>query len=459
LIDVSVTASPIRDASGRIIGASKVARDVTGRRRVQEEREKLFAAERAARAEAERLGRLKDEFLATLSHELRTPLSAVLGWAQLLRRPGAETATLQTGLEVIERNARAQVRLVDDMLDMSRVMAGKLQIRAQRVDLPALVRDAVESVRVAAAAKDLSVNCSPDRGRILVYGDPARLQQVVWNLLSNAVKFTPAGGQIDVSVGREGDQAVVRVADSGEGISPEFLPAVFDRFRQADAATTRRHGGLGLGLAIVKQMVEAHGGMVRAESAGKGKGAVFAVSLPVHVPAADAAAQPGAVAPAPPAAPPLAGARVLAVDDDPDARELVRRILTEAGAEVCVAAGGGEAFDKVSLLQPTVIVSDLGMPDLDGFGFLRKVRALPTDSGGNTPMIAHSALARPEDRQRALGAGFHGFVRKPLEPVELLAAVVAALGTPQPSVRLGGRSPVATSQHLARSSLALDSVE
>ncbi|HZW06578.1 MAG TPA: PAS domain S-box protein, partial [Phycisphaerales bacterium] len=425
LIDVAVTVSPVRDATGRIVGASKVARDVTERRSAQRERETLLAAERAARAEAERLGRMKDEFLATLSHELRTPLSAVLGWTSIMRRPGCDAATIQSGLEVIDRNARVQTRLVEDLLDMSRVMAGKLQIRPQAVDVPALVRAAVESVQAAATAKGVAVRCDLACGAAHVWGDPTRLQQVVWNLLSNAVKFTPSGGVVAVGVSRQGKQLEIGVADTGEGIAPEFLPAVFDRFRQADASTTRRHGGLGLGLAIVKQLVEAHGGSVRAESPGQGRGAVFTVTLPAHLPPGADAAQPAGVPSELDRGRPLAGLCVLVVDDDGDATDLVRRVLSETGATVHIAPGGEEALDMVPAVHPDVIVSDLSMPGMDGFTLLRLVRSLSPGTGDGIPVVAHSALARPEDREQALAAGFCAFVAKPIEPAELVAAVAA----------------------------------
>ncbi|MGH7133727.1 MAG: ATP-binding protein [Phycisphaerales bacterium] len=343
LLDVSVTISPIRDSHGKIMGASKVARDITDRKRIDGERESLLAAERTARGEAERHGRMKDEFLATLGHELRTPLNAVLGWATLLKSPKTQPADLTHGLTVIERNARLQTQLIEDLLDMSRIVSGKLRLNVQAVDLSAVIHAAMEAAGPAADVKEIRLTHVLDPLAGLVSGDPNRLQQVVWNLLSNAVKFTPKGGRIQIVLERINSHVDLSVIDSGEGINPEFLPLVFDRFRQADASTTRRHGGLGLGLAIVKHVTELHGGSVRAQSPGPGRGSTFTVSLPVRATHTDGFAQsrspselsaiilPDDVS--------LAGLKAIVVDDEPDARDLVRRVLEEAGAHVMTASG------------------------------------------------------------------------------------------------------------------------
>lgn len=421
-IFVSVTSSPIRDEQGRIVGASKVARDITERKRAEIEREHLLAAERAARSEAERHSRMKDEFLATLGHELRTPLNAVLGWAHLLQK-GSDPAELREGLGVIERNARVQAQLIEDLLDMSRIVAGNLRLSVQPVDLHAVIEAALASVRPAADARNVTVRTILDPLAGPVSGDPGRLQQVFWNLLSNAVKFTPKQGKVEVLLERVNSHVEISVSDTGEGIAPDFLPFVFDRFRQADASTTRQHGGLGLGLSIVKHLTELHGGSVRAKSPGLGQGATFIVSLPVRVTTSD------------PASPSradhadetimLTGIRILVVDDDPDARDLVRRMLANSGAEVRTAASAAEAVVALREKPPHLLISDIGMPGEDGFGLIRKVRALPEQEGGRVPAVALTAFAGPEDRRRALLAGFQMHVPKPVEPGELIAVVAS----------------------------------
>lgn len=426
-IDVSVTISPIRDASGVIVGASKVARDITDRKRAEAEREHLLAAERAARGEVERHSRLKDEFLATLGHELRTPLNAVLGWASLLK--GHETASpeLLHGLEVIERNARLQGQLIEDLLEMSRIASGKVRLSVQRVDLPAVIQAALEAVKPAADAKGIRVHPVLDPLAGPVSGDPARLQQVFWNLLSNAVKFTPKGGRIQVLLERVNSHAEITIADNGQGITPEFLPHVFDRFRQADASTTRQHGGLGLGLAIVKHLTELHGGTVRAKSPGVGHGSAFTVMLPVR--AAHHEPAPPAEPHAPPAAPlpgvSLAGLHAVVVDDEPDARELLRLVLGEAGVNVDTAASADEGFNLVRAGPVDILISDIGMPGEDGYSLIRRIRALPRDQGGGVAAVALTAFARADDRRRALLAGFQMHVPKPVEAAELLAVVAS----------------------------------
>ena len=402
-------------------------------RRAADERKRLLDAERAARAEAERVSLMKDEFLATLSHELRTPLNAILGWSQVLRFRGRDEEDLREGLEVIERNTKAQAQLVDDLLDMSRVISGKVRLDVQRLDLADVVRAAVASVRHSAEAKDIRLEVALEQRGGPVGGDANRLQQCFWNLLSNAIKFTPRGGRVRVALARAGDSVGVSVADSGEGIAPKFLPHVFERFRQADATTTRRHGGLGLGLSIVKSLIELHGGSVRAESAGEGQGATFIVELPVMAPHAGDAGAVGDEPVRPVAADAaertvLDGITVLAVDDEPDARVLLKRILENSGARVLIAASAEEGMTALRGERPDMIISDIGMPGEDGYAFIRRVRALPPDAGGRTPAAALTAFARAEDRTRALRAGYQSHVAKPVEPAEL-TAVVASLAT------------------------------
>ncbi|HEV7301271.1 MAG TPA: ATP-binding protein [Tepidisphaeraceae bacterium] len=398
------------------------------------EREQLLAAERAARGEAERVSVVKDEFLATLSHELRTPLNAILGYAQLLAGGRMQSPDdLREAAQVIERNARVQTQLVEDLLDMSRIISGKIRLDVQQVDLQDVIRAAVASVRHSADTKGIRLQVVLDPLAGPVRGDPARLQQCCWNLLSNAIKFTNKGGRIQVGLERVNSHVEVCVVDDGQGISPEFLPHLFERFRQADASTTRRHGGLGLGLSIVRQLVELHGGSVRAKSPGEGQGATFCIELPVMVvhgaDGAEARQHPRAANVASAAVidnPSLDGITVLAVDDEPDARNLIRRVLEECGARVVTAASSEEAMAAVARERPDVIISDIGMPDEDGYAFIRRVRALAIEAGGRTPAAALTAFARAEDRTRALRAGYQTHVAKPVEPMEL-TAVVASL--------------------------------
>ncbi|MGX4640127.1 ATP-binding protein [Massilia sp. SYSU DXS3249] len=394
-----------------------------------EERKVLLESEREARAEAERSSQMKDEFLATLSHELRTPLSAILGWAQVLRRGGKDEADLQRGLQTIERNARAQAQLIEDLLDMSRITSGKVLLDMQTLAPQGFVDAAIDTVRPAADAKNIRIekDYAPDAG--MIAGDPARLQQVVWNLLSNAIKFTPRGGQVTVEVKGGNGSVTVTVRDTGAGIGPEFITHVFERFRQADASMTRRHGGLGLGLAIVKHLVEQHGGLVRAESPGEGQGSSFTIELPLAKETPRQSARSRMILSSPPPAAPeltlrdLSGVSVLVVDDDRDARELILRILTDCHARVRIAASAREAFEALQADLPDLLISDLGMPEVDGFELLSWVRALPRDRGGLLPAVALTAFARSEDRLRALEAGFSSHISKPVEPSELINAV------------------------------------
>jgi signal transduction histidine kinase/CheY-like chemotaxis protein len=400
-------------------------------RDAQIERERLLESERIARAEAERANRVKDEFLATLSHELRTPLNAILGWAQVLRRRlNGPASEIGSGLEVIERNARLQAQLIEDLLDMSRITSGKLRLEMHHVDPAAVIDAAIESIRPAAAARDVRIaSMIEPAGPVL--GDASRLQQVLWNLLSNAVKFTPRDGTVSVSLRRSDGQIEFSVSDTGQGIAPQFLPHVFERFRQADGSTTRKHGGLGLGLAIVKHLIDLHGGTVRAESAGEGRGATFTVSLPLAPVNEHAALEITQVPVARDNAigcegTDLTGVKVLVVDDDDDARSFVSRLLTECKALVVTAPSGSAALELMPQFQPNVLVSDIGMPEMDGYEFIRKVRA-QTDAAA-LPAAALTAFARSEDRRRALLAGYQSHLAKPVEPAELVAVIASLAG-------------------------------
>jgi PAS domain S-box-containing protein len=424
---------PHGETGQRMVG---VTLDITERKTAEEQRLALLGSERAARADAERASQMKDEFLATLSHELRTPLNAILGWAQLLSVGGRDAEALNEGLHTIERNARAQAQIIEDLLDMSRIISGKVRLEIQRVDMASVVETAVDTVKPTAGAKGVQIRVTLDPRRCPVSGDPNRLQQVFWNLLANAVKFTPRGGQVQVSLKRVTSHVEIRVKDSGEGISAEFLPFVFDRFRQADASTARRHGGLGLGLAIVKQLVELHGGSVRASSAGRGKGATFIVSLPVAAlqdepRAADHRRHPETAGSAPgieQTTDDIAGIKVLVVDDEKDSCELVRRLLMDRKAIALAAATAKQALELVQSNRPEVIISDIAMPGEDGYSFIRKVRMLTHDQGGDTPAIALTAYARAEDRLSVTNAGFQQHIAKPVEPNELIAVIANLVG-------------------------------
>lgn len=417
---------PVLGANGEVEAVAGTTRDVTERKQAEAEREELLASERIARAEAERASRLKEEFLATLSHELRTPLNAILGWIHILRKKPPTQETLDQGLIVIDRNARMQAQLIADLLDMSRIISGKMRIDVQRVELPVVIEAALDSVRPAADAKNVRIQSMLDPIADPVRGDPARLQQVVWNLLSNAVKFTPRGGRVQVVLARVDSHVEISVSDTGKGIKAEFLPHVFERFRQADSSTEREHVGLGLGLAIVKQLVEIHGGSVEVESEGEGKGSTFKVHLPlaiVHaskdVPSVHPKA--GQLTSVQGDSPNLSGVRVLVVDDEPDAREVIKRVLEECNAEVVLAGSAHEALVAVEQERPDVILSDIGMPERDGYAFMNAVRR----RGIKIPAAALTAFARSEDRTRALRAGYQTHMAKPVDPAELLATVAA----------------------------------
>ncbi|MDI1476010.1 ATP-binding protein [Polyangium sp. y55x31] len=409
------------DEEGKPVRIVGISRDVTEEKKAAIERMFLLESERAARAEAERASRMKDEFLATLSHELRTPLNAILGWAQLVQRPGIRPDQLAKGLAVIERNTHLQAQLINDLLDVSRIVAGKIHVEMQPTQLAPVVEAAIEACRASAEAKGVTLRGPPDPARVAVRGDPARLQQIVWNLVSNAIKFTPKGGRVDVSMRQEGERAVITVRDTGQGIGPEFLPFLFERFRQADSSMARRHGGLGLGLSIVKRLVELHGGTVCAESEGIGMGATFKVELPCE--ASERSRMPSRLPPIVPANDPrnLQGVAVLVVDDEADSRELVKRVLEEHEAVVCTAASAAEALDVSASRTIDLIVSDIGMPGMDGYALMREIRARRNGHGKEVVAVAVTAFARPEDRERALAAGYRAHLAKPFEPSELVS--------------------------------------
>ncbi|WP_438021065.1 ATP-binding protein [Sorangium sp. So ce315] len=404
--------------------------DITARKRVEQERASLFASERRARAEAEEANRLKDEFLATVSHELRTPLNAILGWSHLLQAKGAAPEQRERGLQAIERNARSQARLIEDILDVSRIITGGVRLDSHLIDPGAVVGAAAESLRPTADAKGVALVLVDEARDVRILGDATRLQQVFWNLVSNAVKFTPAGGEVRVSVAQRGAALHVEVSDTGQGIPPDFLPFVFNRFSQADSSTTRRHGGLGLGLAIVRHLVELHGGRASARSEGEGRGATFEVVLPVAAPAqaerdgpfrARSGSSPDRAPPGPRGR--IDGVRVLVVDDEADAGEIAGAMLRQLGGEPRVVCSAEEALRALAEFRPDILISDLGMPHEDGFSLMRRVRALPPDAGSAIPAIAITAYARREDRQRALAAGFQLYLAKPVDAAALSEAV------------------------------------
>jgi PAS domain S-box-containing protein len=424
------------DADGRVTGMLGVAVDITPRKLVEQDRDRLLDSERAARGEAERASRMKDEFLATLSHELRTPLNAILGFAQLLRTGVMGPDELDHGLDVIERNARAQAQIVEDLLDMSRIISGKVHLDIQPVNVADQIAAAVQTVSPSADAKLIRIQQTLDPDPGTVTADPGRLQQVFWNLLSNAIKFTPRGGRVHVACARIDAHVEVTVSDTGAGIKPDFLPFVFDRFRQADSTSARRFGGLGLGLAIVKHIVDLHGGTIEARSPGDGQGATFVMTLPLAPTGnGDGAAHAPSRANATDAfRPDLGGVVVLVVDDERDARDLVHRLLAQCDAEVLTAPSAADALPLITSHRPHVLVSDIGMPEIDGYEFLRRVRGLGPGHGGNVPAVALTAFARSEDRTRAILAGYQMYLAKPVEPAELTAVVASLAG------RTGGAS-------------------
>jgi len=430
---LEVVMSPINDEQGEVIGISTIARDMTERKRTAE---KMLDREQAARRQAEQANRLKDEFLTTVSHELRTPLNAILGWSQILQTHNLDASETNKALDTITRSARAQNRLINDLLDVSRIITGKLRLDIRAVDLPGVISAAVDAARPAAEANNLRLQTLIDPQAELILGDPDRLQQVVWNLLSNAVKFTPKEGRVQIRLEQINSHVEIVISDTGKGIEPEFLPNVFDRFRQSDGSMTRRHGGLGLGLAIVRQLVELHGGTVSVSSAGEGQGATFTVTLPLLPVSRERASDappsvnpPMQISVATTDCPPeLTDLSVMFVDDDADSRYLLSLVLDACGAKVMTANSASEAFEMIKREKFDVVISDIGMPDEDGFSLIGKIRDLPNEQGGTVPAIALTAYARAEDRVQMLRSGFQMHLAKPVEPAELVAAVANLAG-------------------------------
>ena len=436
----AVRISPLT-GDGSVIGTLTVIEDVTervareGELQAQiEARTRLLASEKLARSEAERANRLKDDFLATISHELRNPLNAIMGWAHMLRLGKLNQANTERAVETIYRNAKSQAQLVADLLDVSRIISGKLRLDVRTVDMIYIVNAAIDSIRPAADAKGILLQTMLDPAAGPISGDADRLQQVVWNLLTNAVKFTPKNGKIKVKVQRIESHVEIVVSDSGVGISSEFLPYVFDRFRQADASTTRIHGGLGLGLSIVRQLVDLHGGNISVHSEGEGKGATFTITLPfVGVISNHQEAEPAQPAESDEfvsfeGLPSLVGLKVLVVDDEIDTRELISEVLKECGSEVVLSGSAAEALEALEQHQPDILISDLGMPDEDGYSLISKIRSLPPERGGQIPAAALTAYARAEDRMRVLRSGFQFHLPKPVDSAELVTVVASLAG-------------------------------
>jgi PAS domain S-box-containing protein len=418
--DVIVT--PILDKEGQVSQLLATSRDITDRVQIEHDRELILQHKQAALAESERINHIKDEFLTVLSHELRSPLNPILGWTQLLQTRRLDETKTIAALEIIERNVKTQCRLIDDLLDMARVLRGKLSLNAAPVNLLGLIKSAIDTVQTAAIAKSIQINpVLWDIGQ--VSGDNVRLQQIVWNLLTNAVKFTPSGGRIDIRLEQIDNQAQITIIDTGKGISLDFLPHIFESFRQEDASVTRKHGGLGLGMAIVYQLVKAHGGTVTADSPGEGKGATFTVRLPLL----NVNSKENQSSPSPEQNLDLTGIRVLIIDDDPDSRELVLMVIAQAGAEAITVASATEFLNVLESFQPDVVVSDIGMQEVDGYTLLRQVRSLSPEQGGQVPAIALTAYAGEIDRQQAIAAGFQKHIVKPIEPDKLVVAIVSLL--------------------------------
>lgn len=437
----SVRISPL-SLDGRIVGTLTIIDDVTERviREVElqsqlEARTKLLASEKSARREAEEANRLKDEFLATISHELRTPLTAIVGWATLMRSGDLDAKAASRAVEVIYRNANSQTQLISDLLDVARIISNKIVLSISSVSLSSVLEAAIDAVRPEAESKGVLVESTIEPEFPSIPGDAERLQQIIWNLMSNAIKFTPTGGHVSVQLRKVENDAVISVRDSGIGIDPQFLPHVFDRFRQANAATTRVHGGLGLGLSIVRELAQLHDGTVQVHSDGQGKGAVFTVRLPLVGPRSlnvrDAEARVSHTLEKlamPDASAALRGLKILVVDDEQDTRDFVRAVLERCGSDVRTATSAQEALAFIEANRPDFLISDVGMPEEDGFSLIRKLRALPADRGGETPAVALTAFARADDRLRLLRSGFQIHIPKPVEPAELVVAIASIAG-------------------------------
>ncbi|MBK1990068.1 response regulator [Sphaerospermopsis aphanizomenoides BCCUSP55] len=416
---------PLKDEQGRVVKWFGTCTDIDEQKQILQERARLLELEQTARAKAETANRIKDEFLAVLSHELRTPLNAILGWSQLLLTHNFDPAKTSQALTTIERNARLQVQLIEDLLDTARILQGKLTLKTTNINLPSTVLSALDTMRLALETKSIQVNTIFEPNVGIILGDSTRLQQVVWNLLSNAVKFTPKGGKIDVQIRQIDGYAQIIVRDTGKGISPDFLPYVFDYFQQADSSSVRKFGGLGLGLAIVRNIVDMHGGSVKAESFGEEQGATFTVSLPLcqnqNPSLADAENHSSCLTPK---SLPLAGVKVLIVDDDTDSRDFVVFVLEQEGAEAIAVSSAFEALQVLMQSKPDVLVSDISMPEMDGYMLIRQVRTLTPEAGGKIPAIALTAYARDYDQQQALKAGYQMHLSKPLNAEKLVQAVI-----------------------------------
>jgi PAS domain S-box-containing protein len=431
-INISLTVSPVIDAQGTIIGASKVARDITERKRAEVERERLMEREQTARRIAEEASRVKDDFLATVSHELRNPLNAIVGWAGLLSLGRLDEKTIARAVEAITRAAQAQDQIISDLLDVSRIISGRLRLDVRPLQLIQVLETAIEAMRPAIDAKQIRLLTLLDPAAGPMAGDPDRLRQVFWNLLSNAVKFTPRNGCIQILSQRADSHIEIIVSDTGVGIETQFLPYVFDRFRQGDSGTNRQSGGLGLGLAIVRHLVELHGGTVRAESKGTGQGASFTVKLPILIGSGDIA---GEQRVHPTAAeigsrmdtPLLRNVRVLIVDDEAGAREVASIILIQAQAEIRAAESARAALEIMDEWRPDVLVADIGMPQVDGYEFISQVRARSQQNGGDVPAVALTAYARTRDRLRVLSSGYQMHVPKPMQPDELIMVIASVV--------------------------------
>ncbi|MEP0871324.1 response regulator [Trichocoleus desertorum AS-A10] len=426
-----ITVDPVFNSEDIFTGAVYLLTDITERQRAEAERIQLLNREQKARTEAEAANRVKDEFLATLSHELRSPLNAMLGWTRLLNTRKFDEATTARAMETIERNARSQAQLVEDLLDVSRIIQGKLRLNVRPIELKAIIETALETAGPAAEAKEIRLQSVLDPGSGCVAGDSDRLQQIIWNLLSNAIKFTPKGGRVQIRLERVHSHVEIAVSDTGQGISSDFVPYVFDRFRQADSSITRSYSGLGLGLAIVRHLVELHGGTVEAYSPGPGEGSTFTVKLPlipVRIEESNTERIHPTVAQAVPFnnPPSLKGVRVLIVDDEVDARNYLLAVLEQCEAETLAATSAQEAIELLLAQKPDVLVSDIGMPEEDGYSLIHRIRALPVEQGGSIPAVALTAYARTEDRTRVIAAGFQIHIPKPVEPAEL-ATVIASL--------------------------------
>ena len=437
---------PLQTAKGRLRevefvsnvyeeGANKVIqcniRDITNRKRSEDERRQLLESAQAAHAEAEKANHIKDEFLAVLSHELRTPLTAILGWSKMLDTGNLDELDSRRAIEIIMRNARAQSQLINDLLDISRIITGKLHLEVQPLQLAPMIASVVDDLRPSADARRIHLKMDLDAGVSPISGDPERVKQILWNLLSNAIKFTPKGGRIEVRLQRIHSHVELVISDTGQGIDPELLLHVFERFRQSDSSSTRRHGGLGIGLSIVRQLVEVHGGTVTCESPGAGKGTTFTVIFPMisvyeEIREVEKTYPVIAHRTLTNRQPSLADLRVLVVDDEPDACALVAAVLRERGAEVVGVESAGAALAAIKQQRFDVLVSDIGMPEMDGYELIGKIRQLPADRGGLMPAAALTAYAGVEHRMRVLSAGYQMHIPKPVEPAEL-TAVVASL--------------------------------